>query len=662
MQLHTQHRLLLLASTHIVALPLYLTMPPPLLIFIISISIWQLAIIKNNYHKPRTAKHYNPSLLIRVCLIVCSFLFLYLSYGAIFGHQSGIGMVILMSLLKMFEIKSRRDTHIIIFTNLFLLATHFFQSQQVWISLYVFTAAIFLITLLVSLSDRQGSMNFTRHFTTTLRLSFASIPFMLILFVLFPRIPGPLWGLPADAFSANSGISEEMSPGSINQLINSSKIAFRVKFEQAPPIHSNLYWRGAVLANYDGKTWRRDDSPASTKLNIHSETSPENYRRYTVTLEPHNLNWLFSLDYPVLNNAPFTINRESMLLSATKVTSIINYSVVSDEFAINQSLFPPEKNKYLQRPYQRNPKTLKFARRMFKKAEHQPALYVSSILQYFRQQDYHYTLSPPKLGKNAMDDFLFSTRRGFCEHYASAFVTLMRAAGIPARIVIGYMGGEMNPVDDYMIVRQSDAHAWTEVWINNRWLRVDPTAAVSPDRVEKGIFNAGLEKDQLPLLLLSNNAFLKQSMYFFDSLQNNWNQWVIGYNQKKQKDFLAQLGLKNTDASNLILWLVLSMSIAALIVGGFVIRQQRKQTDPVQRYYLIFCKKLEKMGFPRLHNEAALEYQNRLRNQTPLPFIETDMLFILSAYRRLRYDKNPSITLKKCFIKRVKDFRARETI
>lgn len=660
MQLSTQYRLLLLASTHVVALPLYLTMPLPLLLFIIGLSIWQLGIIKKNHHTRLTKKHYNPGLLIRAFLIICSFLFLYLSYGAIFGRQSGICMVILMSLLKMFEIKSRRDTHIIVFTNLFLLATHFFQSQQVWISLYVFTAAVFLITLLTSLSDRRGTIKFSQHFTSTLRLSFFSIPFMLILFILFPRIPGPLWGLPADAFSANSGISEEMSPGSINQLISSSKIAFRVRFEQAPPIHSNLYWRGAVLTNYDGRTWRRDDSPSSASLNIHSESPAENKIRYTVTLEPHNLNWLFSLDHPLFNNSSFKINRESMLLRTTKVTNIIKYSVISDASAINRSLFVPERKKYLQLPNRLNPKTLQFSSGMFKQAGYQATQYVSNVLQYFRQQDYRYTLSPPKLGENAMDDFLFNTRRGFCEHYASAFVTLMRAAGIPARIVVGYLGGEMNPIDDYMIVRQSDAHAWTEIWLNDHWLRIDPTAAVSPDRIEKGIRSAGLEQDKLPLFLLSNNAFLKQSMYFFDSLQNNWNQWVIGYNQKKQKDFLAHLGLKNTDASNLILWLVLSMSFAALIVGAFVIRQQQKQSDPVQRYYLIFCKKLEKTGFPRRRNEAALEYQTRLCEQTPMPFTETDMTFILSAYRKLRYDKNPDAKLKKDFLKRVKAFRTQK--
>ena len=665
--LDSKHRLQLLGAIHFSALPFYLAMPLPLLLFIAAISLWLIAIIRNNHQlSPLHHKHYNLALLPRVLLVVSSFTLLYFSYGAIFGRQPGITMVILMSLLKMFEITCRRDTHIIIFSSIFVLATHFFQSQHLWLAVYVFVAIIYLMALLVSLSDRKQTTGFSDNLRTSIRLVFAALPFMLILFVLFPRIPGPLWGLPDDAFAANIGISDEMSPGSINQLIGSSDIAFRVKFENKPPAYYRLYWRGAVLADYDGKTWRRDDAPLNAKLNLQSPTGGSaHYQQYTITLEPHNLRWLFSLDYPVQNSNRLSVNREAMLLSDSKVRHITRYSVTSDIHATDRSLFAPEASKYLQLPATKNPETLAFASRLIKQSGYQPQQYINRVLQYFRQQNFSYTLSPPRLGKDAMDDFLFNTRRGFCEHYASAFVTLMRAAGIPARVVVGYMGGEINPVDQYMVVRQSDAHAWAEVWQTDHWQRVDPTAAVSPERIESGIRHAGLEAERLPLFMMSDNALLRQTMFFLDSLQNNWNQWVIGYNQKKQKDLLSTLGLSNTDAANLILWLVVLMTAVGFVVAWLLFRFQPVQLDEIQHYYQILCRKLAKAGLARWHNETATEYQQRLCSEPSCEsrLDRTELIFLIQAYRQLHYGRADKIQhrekLKQQFIKKVKKFRVR---
>ncbi len=664
-QLDSNSRLLLLASTHIAALPLYPSMPWPMLFFIFFISGWLILIIrKNHFLRTPEKKHYNLNLGLRLLLIVCSFLLLHFTYGAIFGRQPGITMVLLMSLLKMFEIKSKYDTHIIIFTNIFLLATHFFLSQNIWIAAYVFITIIFMMALLISVSREKRSATFLQPLGLSARMVFTAIPFMIILFVLFPRIPGPLWGLPDDAFTASSGISEKMSPGSINRLIQSSAIAFRVRFSQAAPSHNQLYWRGAVLSDYDGSTWHRQDSLPPATLNLpYRKAMPQNNKLvgYQVTLEPHNLHWVFSLDYPVQHDSSLKLNREAMLLNKTRVTQIQRYDITSDLNAENRSLLRQEKIRYLQLPRDFNPDTLNFARQRFADTNYNRQAYVQNIMQFFREQNFRYTLSPPLLGKHAMDDFLFGTRLGFCEHYASAFVTLMRAAGIPARVVIGYMGGKINPFDNYMEVRQSDAHAWTEIWIDNHWQRMDPTAAVAPDRIENGILDAGLEVNRLPILLVSKSALLQQARQLFDSMQNNWNQWVIGYNQQKQKDLLSSLGLKQTDAANLILWLVLCMTLTGLIIAAILFRSRPEKNDKVQKYYGLLCKKLARAGLPRYRHEASLDYQLRLckLNRQHNHFSTEDLISILSLYRNLHYGKESDPNLKKQLLKKVKAFRVR---
>jgi len=331
---------------------------------------------------------------------------------------------------------------------------------------------------------------------------------------------------------------------------------------------------------------------------------------------------LLSLEYPQVYNDPgkqrgYGVNREAMLITRNKVSNVMNYTVASDTRAINQALFAQESYKNRLLPVNKNTKTIKLADSLFQAAGFDKAQYVISVLDYFRNNQFIYTLNPDLLGENAMDDFLFNSRRGFCEHYASAFTYLMRAAGIPARVVIGYQGGKMNPLDDYMIVRQSDAHAWSEVWLGNHWQRIDPTAAVSPNRVEQGVLHAGLENDRLPLLLVSNNEFFKNMAFFYDSMQNNWSQWVIGFNQKKQNELLKSLGFDKASTGNLILLLVICLSIAGAIIGWFLLTRQTIKKDTVQHYYNLFCLKLQRQGLQRQLNEGPVDFEKRIGKDAP---------------------------------------------
>lgn len=644
---------LLLIGIHLSALPLYNSMPFAVILLIASLSLWQFYIIKNR--KANTGK------FIQIFLVVICFLTVLYSYGYIAGRQPGIALVTLMTILKLFETKIFRDSYILVYSAIFIIVSNFFHSQSIWLILYVFAVVIFLVATLISMSDKLQSMPFKNCLSMASRFVFYAMPLMLILFVLFPRVPGPLWGLPDDAFTAQTGLSEEMSPGSINRLISSSAIAFRVEFEQEIPQHRELYWRGAVLSSYDGTTWKRDDAPISALANIQYSNNDDSFH-YTIILEPTNLSWLLSLEYPEVDNKPggeqqHRLNREAMLITDKKITSIISYRISSDSNAQNQALFEQENHKNRLLPINKNPQTIQFANDLFLASKSDTQKYINAVLAYFQNNNFIYTLNPDLLGENAVDDFLFSSRRGFCEHYASAFTYLMRAAGIPARVVIGYQGGKMNPLGDYMIVRQSDAHAWSEVWLGNHWQRVDPTAAVSPNRVEQGVLYAGLEANRLPLLLVSNSILFKNAALLYDHFQNNWNQWVIGFNQKKQNELLKSLGFEEPNLAMLISLLFVCLTIASGIIFWFLLAHKSVEKDRVQHYYNIFCMKLKRQGLQRHLNEGPVDFERRVYEKLSLSQqTKTDAMFIFNAYRMLHYGNQKNDKLRAHYFKKIKSF------
>ena len=640
----------LLAGVHLSALPLYTGMPVSVIFLLLILSFWQLSIIKNNKK--------NPGKIVQLLIIATSLAIILYAYGHVFGQSSGVALITLMTILKLFETKVIRDCYIVIYSSMFIIASNFFVSQSIWLILYVFLVLIFLFSILITLSDRLDSMTWKPRLKMSSQIIGYALPMMLVLFVLFPRIPGPLWGLPDDAFSSHTGLSEEMSPGSINRLISSSAIAFRVRFDGDIPAHKQRYWRGAVLSLYDGKTWRRNDASNKALHNITYNDDKTKSIQYRITLEPTNLNWLLSLEYPFTYEHTYRFSREAMLLTDSKINNVINYSLTSQTAATNEALFVQESHKNRLLPTDLNPQTLNIANTLFNQSDNNHQRYINNVLSYFNSNGFVYTLNPDLLGDNAMDDFLFNTKRGFCEHYASAFVYLMRAAGIPARVVIGYQGGKMNPLDNYMIVRQSDAHAWAEVWLDDHWQRVDPTAAVSPDRVEQGILNAGLEQNRLPLLFTTNSSLIKNAAFLYDSFQNKWNQWVIGFDQKKQNDLLRLLGFDNTAPSNLIFLLIIFLTSTGLLVAWLLLKQKPTKTDKVQHYYNLFCHKLATRGMPRRLNEGPKDFENRILGELTLSATnKTAIVFIFRAYRNLHYGNHHDSKLVDQYVKNIKKFK-----
>jgi transglutaminase-like putative cysteine protease len=634
----------------LVSLPLYQYLAPLVLWYVFVLTVWSLLVALGKVRAPQAGLRF-----VLAILVIGS---LYFSYHVVFGLIPGTSMVILLCYLKLFEVKGERDITMLVYVGYFLTSSIFFHNQSFWIALYVFVLAIYFTSLLVLIADRKGSVGWQERMRYAGRMVLQSVPLMLIMFVLFPRIPGPLWALPKDAQSSTTGLSDEMTPGNISRLVASYNVAFRVKFENKVPDNKHLYWRGLVLSDYDGKTWRRNDAPAWTKPEVTRVNVSSDDIRYRVTLEPHQQKWLYTLDLVTSYDTRYKLTHELELLAKNRIGNVISYDASASFSAHDTGLYPSERRKNLELPAGYNPRTLELGRKMRDMAGGDDHKIIAGVLQYFSKQAFYYTLTPPLLGRNAMDDFLFNSRRGFCEHYASAFVYLMRAAGVPARVVLGYQGGELNPVDGYMVVRQSDAHAWAEVWVDNKyWLRVDPTAVVDPQRIENGIRHAGLNPQYLPRMLLVSNAFINRARFVWDSFQNGWNQWVVGFDDKRQLALFKKLGINDVAKSTLMLWLVLAMTVAGALVAWWVFRfRSDENRDRVRKAYHKFRRRLAHKGVVVSEQDTPQELLTRIR-QT-MPAVASQAAAIIEQYQALVYGLARTKETEKAFIQSVRQFRA----
>jgi transglutaminase-like putative cysteine protease len=444
-----------------------------------------------------------------------------LEYRTLLGRDAGVSLLVVMLALKVLETRTQRDGILLGFLGFFLLVTNFLFSQTITTALYMLGCAWFLIVVIIAMQFTGAWPGWRQPARRAALLLVQALPLMFVLFLLFPRIQGPLWGLPHDSHAGLSGLSDNMSPGSLNNLILSDAVAFRAEFRGRIPEAPALYWRGPVLWDYDGRTW----TAPRFVFNANELPAGEPAVEYTVTLEAHNKRWLFALEMPMQRPPRAVATRDMQLLSTTPVRSRMRYEMSSQlQAAYGADDSENVLNRALQLPEGFNPRTLKHAAQLRQKFRDDRQL-VDAVLNDFRNENFVYTLSPPLLGEHAVDEFLFDTRRGFCEHYASAFTVLMRAAGIPARGVTGYPGGQINPVSDDLLIRQADAHAWTEIWISGTgWIRVDPTAP-SLRRGWNGI--ASDCRAAIRCRFCRGDFELLQRMRLtWDSVTYSWNQWV----------------------------------------------------------------------------------------------------------------------------------------
>ncbi|MCR4299202.1 MAG: DUF3488 and transglutaminase-like domain-containing protein [Gallionella sp.] len=560
-----------------------------------------------------------------------------ISFHTLFGREVGVTLLILLTALKFMELRSPRDAMVLVYLACFIIITNFFYSQSIPTALYMLATLFVIATTWVHLHGQTIALKPRLRIASILLLQ--AIPLMLLLFVLFPRVQGPLWGMPQDAF-ASSGLDDNMAPGSISRLSLSEEVAFRVSYADKPPRREQMYWRGPVLWEFDGRTWTPGRPVAPVAPQFTGTAQPIDY---SVTLEPHNKTWLFALDMPDKISVPANITYDFRVVRKEPVKARLRYEARSFMgYHANLNEAERQIQRALQLPPSLNPRARQLATQwraqtVAKTGGANDAAVARAALDYFSRQDFQYTLEPPLLGLHSVDEFLFGTRQGFCEHYASAFVFLMRAAHIPARVVTGYQGGEFNALGNYYIVRQSDAHAWAEVWLNGRgWVRIDPTASIAPARVELGLSAAVTNNAALPFMARNPPQWLRELRLNWDTLANRWNQWVLGYDTERQFAFLTRLGMESVTWQKMALNLAAGVGLIIALFALFMLRHLiKRQPDKVQAAWLKLCRGLAKAGLPRAAHEGAQDYAERIA--AARPEIADAIRDLAARYSALRY-------------------------
>ncbi|MEL6869865.1 MAG: DUF3488 and transglutaminase-like domain-containing protein [Pseudomonadota bacterium] len=543
--------------------------------------------------------------------LVC-FLAILQTYGSINGVGPGSTLLCVMAALKLLETRSKRDLFVILFICLFLILATFLTEQHLWSLVYLVCSYGLTMAAWMAVS-RQGSHLTQRWYVAQARktLMFAT-PLFLAMWILFPRVPGPFWAIPNKANSANTGLSSTMSPGDISQLSESQAVAFRVRFQGLPPSQRQLYWRAIVMEHFDGRSWSAN-KPSFNRNPANPISRRGEIVTYKITAEPTQRRWLYALDMPVAWSDEGSVgiypSPQQTLQRRQPVDELFEYEVTSAlQYVVGRELSRNSRTHYTTLPPQGNEQAREFARQLLQRTGSAQAM-ADELLRMFNQQQFFYTLSPPPLGRNSVDDFLFSTRSGFCEHYASAFAFLMRAAGIPTRVIAGYQGGTQNPLGDFWTVRQSDAHAWTEIWLPERgWVRVDPTAAVAPERIEKNLDSAlrqfgerGSATFALPLV--------ERLKLTWDMANARWDEWVLGFGSESQSDFMQWLGLDDPDWRDLTA--LLAIALVCLMTSFSVwlwYRNLPPRGDAAQRLYRQLQRRL---GLPATTGETPLHYAER---------------------------------------------------
>jgi transglutaminase-like putative cysteine protease len=603
-------------------------------------------------HRGRAA----PARAVRLAIAALAIALLFLQFRTFNGLSAGTALLALMAGLKLLETDTQRDIYIITLIIYFVSVSALLEGDSFWLLAYLIGVCWLTAATLLRLTSTQPVPEWRRSLRYAARILSQALPLALVFWLFFPRFAGPLWHMPDDG-SATSGLSDTMSPGEITELALSDDIAFRVRFSTAPPPPQERYWRGPVMHDFDGRTWSRSNSGlhAAPALQLQGPAY-----RYTLSLEPHRHNWIFALDWPSRWDLPLgSLTSDYTLVQPDPVSRPID--VMATSYTRMQSSEPLSnllRRRDTRLPPNRNPRTVQLAQTL--RGEHPDEMeYVRAVLDMFTRQEFYYTLTPPKLAEDSVDEFLFETKRGFCGHYASAFATLMRAAGIPARVVTGYQGGTFNRFADYWIVRQSDAHAWTEVWIEGRgWLRIDPTSVIAPSRVEHDLRDAVGADEALGSRWQRRTPWLADARLRLDALRQLWRERILLFDQDSQQKLLEWLNIPEPDGQKLVMVLTAALTVAL----GWLTWAVRREIDPARkeplvRAYSRLCAKLAAAGMPRLAHEGAEDYAARVAARRP------DLGPVVTAlcrhYSLLRYAAAPARITVGQFDAAVRAFRPR---
>jgi protein-glutamine gamma-glutamyltransferase len=602
----------LLITQALVVMPLLFYLPVWIGILWLLIAIWRWQSLVRYWQSPG-------SRITNTIAIGCA-IGLYINFFGKIGIDAALGLLTCTFFLKILEIRSIRDGQLIIFIGFLTTSTHFLLSQTIAAAFYALICCTFLIG-----SWRRLYLNRSKSlrdiFKQNLSVFLHAIPIMLILFLLIPRFP-PLWTMPGKK-TPTTGFSEELSPGDLSQLVRNYEVAFRVSFtSDTKPESRELYWRGLVLDSFNGRSWRSTDKGEIAKAKKNTASSQS--LSYQIIFEPHGHRWLFSLDRPVRASSrqgSINITEQGLIKNDYIVREPMQYQVTSDlQYSNNHPPLNSEPEKNLQLPTNTNPQTTAMVNNWL-----QQQLTAKEIIQEMQNKitrEFRYTLQPPVLGQDSVDDFLFNSKQGFCEHFASSFAFVMRRAGIPARVIVGYQGGTWNNIENYLLVTQADAHAWVEVWQDNRWKRIDPTAFVAPNRIESGIDQALTQDDQtlLSRRWQQSSSWIRELQQRWDAAGYTWQKFVLNYDNQYRENLLHSLLGKYNPWRLMLVLLGIVVGIAILL--SIIIRVRNHSHYPEQeKVVTLLEKKLSKRGYNRQPGETMSAFCKRI--STTAPTIDT---------------------------------------
>lgn len=596
-----------------------------------------------------------PGRAVKAVLALAGVVLVLVTYRTVNGAEAGSALLMLMIAIKLTEVKRVRDAVFTLVLAWFLVFAALLYSQEIPFVAWMIISSWALVAALLVVTRNPLQPEFVPALRQSGRYLAQALPFALILFVLFPRLPGPLWGMPSPGASGVTGLDDTMSPGSISRLAQSDEIAFRVRFEGQPPPSNELYWRGPTLSMYNGRSWL----PAVVRFR--GEQRPSDLADpigYTVMIEPHQRNWMYSLTWPSTYPRDAILTSEFLLASRRPITQRRSYDVVSFlSHTLDEQLSPQHEYWALQLPREGNHRARELAE-TWRRQTNGPREVVQRALTMFREQEYFYTLEPPLNRGDMVDDFLFRTRAGFCEHYAGSFVFLMRAAGVPARVVTGYLGGELNEYSEYLAVRQSDAHAWAEVWLEGEgWVRVDPTAAIPPHRIESGLSSTRGEEASTAAELGFASYLAVELEMRWEALNVVWNEFFLGFGPETQFNLLTSLGMDDPDWQKMVITLIILATVLGMLLWAWLWWTHRPLAlDPALVLYRRLQRKLSRtLGPPRLHEGPEDFYRRVLANapeHAPLvrEFIDA---YLASRYLSVAVEAR-SLAPMKAVLKRLK--------
>lgn len=641
-------QLFLLTSIALIALPHFNHLSIFVFGYFYFLLVWRFIVIKF----PKLL----PNKFVLLLLIAFGALILYREHHSMLGRDAGTSLFMIALALKLMEIHQERDLYLVVYLAFIVAASQFLFEQNIFMAGYILLVCCVLLGTLITLNSPKLKMWSALKNAAVILAQ--ALPLAIVLFILFPRVDAPRWMLFQDRNTAKTGLSDSMEPGSISQLGLSDELVFRVKFDGVIPPNQLLYWRGPVLSLTDGKRWTQSKADLNYQSKPLIKYSGRPYH-YKIMLEPQVKNWVYALEMPAEIPPAVNMSGDYQILSRDNPDQRTEYRFSSYPGYDTGKIQPDVRQINLQLPASPSNQIKKLVKRL-RGFDSGPEVFVQNVMNHFRQQNFSYTLMPPLMEEKPIETFLFETRTGFCSHYAAAFTYLMRVAGVPARVVTGYQGGELNKVGRFLEIRQANAHAWTEVWLQDKgWVRVDPTSAIAPERIEQSLDIARQIASGAVSFVDINNPlaqklnWLKQASQLWNNIDYNWNRWVINYNSANQARFLSSLGIDNI--KSMLYWLLAIITLITAILSWILLRKKHQTVDKIMGYYNRFCRQFAKKGYYRKNSEGPLNFADRMIIH--FPEHNSAIVAITELFIKLRYTKNKDQNDLHLFIKKIGHFK-----